>query len=90
MLSGLVEEKSNRVLLKQSEYHGFSEVYIFEEKANYLICKKCYSCIKSNLKMIKFIDAHKASCKFYPKKASTLDVHKLCLRKGFTMTCLFF
>ena len=87
MISTLVEQKSNRILLKDSDYHGFSEVFIFEAEINYLICNECHSCIKKNEKMINLLDHHKANCKSkkYPKKPTTLDVHKLCFSKGFEL-----
>ena len=85
MITTLVKEKSNRVLLKASEFSGFSEVYMFEKNIDYLICNICFCCIKVNAKMVNYIDAHKSSCEGYPKKSTTLDVHKLCFRKLFYM-----
>ena len=86
MMTSLIKEKSKRVLLKESEFHGFSEIHIFEKAINYLVCDNCKSCIKTNAQMLSVIDAHKSNCAFYPKKPSTLDVHKLCLRKDFRST----
>ena len=88
MISTLVEEKSNRILVKDADFHGFSEVFIFEAEINYLICNECHTCIKKNDKMINLLDHHKANCKFYPKKPTTLDVHKLCFSKGFELKFL--
>ena len=85
MISALLEEKSNRLLVKESNYHGFSKIYIFEDPINYLVCNHCHGCIKLNEKMTNMIDNHKSSCKYYPKKPSTLDVHKICFREGFDL-----
>ena len=82
MITTLVKENSNRVLLKDSEFAGFSQVFMFEEYMNYLICNKCHNCIKQHEKMINYIDQHKSTCEAYPKKSSTLDVHKLCFSCG--------
>ena len=88
-MTSLVKENSTRVKVKNSEFYGFSEINIFEEPINYLMCSKCHCCIKKNTKMINVIDAHKSNCEFYPKKPRTFDVHKLCLRKDFISIILF-